>query len=144
MSFSLDLSRAIENIKENRDKIVRGTLISVSNNIIKRTPVGNPAFWSPESLPAPKGYVGGSLRGAWQASKNRPDFTESGRIQSSGVGATGAEAASVANTVEVGETYYLTNSLPYARRVEMGWSRQAPQGMLRVSVVEAQSVLDRQ
>lgn len=145
MSFSLDLSKAIENIKENRDKIVRGTLIQISNNIIKRTPVGNPALWAPESLPAPKGYVGGSLRGAWQASKNSPDFSISGRVQSSGTGATGAEAAGVANTVNVGETYYLTNPLPYARRVEFGWSTQTPpNGMVRTSIAEAQQVLDRQ
>jgi hypothetical protein len=144
MSFSLDLSKAIENIKENRDKIVRGTLIQISNNIIKRTPVGNPSLWSPQSLPAPKGYVGGSLRGAWQASIGGPDFTKTSRKQTSGIGATGAEASGVANKVVVGQTYYLTNPLPYARRVEFGWSTQAPQGMVRRSVIEAQRILDSQ
>ena len=54
MSFSLDLSKAIEGVKKDRDKIVRGTLISVSNNVIRRTPVGNPSLW--KSKP-PKGYM---------------------------------------------------------------------------------------
>lgn len=143
MSFSIDLSRAIENIKENRDKIVRGTLISLSNTIIKRTPVGNPALWAESSLPAPKGYVGGSLRGAWQASIGTPDRSLLKRIDTAGNEAS-AEALSVANTVDVGDTFYLTNALPYAQRVEFGWSRQAPQGMVRRTVAEAQQVLDSQ
>ena len=30
--------------------------------------------------------------------------------------------------------FYITNSLPYARRLEYGWSQQAPQGMVRLTV----------
>ena len=144
MTFSLDLSKAIEKVKNNKDKIIRGTLIEISNRIIKRTPVGNPSLWAPSSLPAPDGYVGGSLRGAWQASKGSPDFTASGRVQESGSGATGAEAVLTASTVSSGDTFYLTNPLPYANRVERGWSTQAPAGMVRITVMEAQRVLDTQ
>ncbi len=144
MSFSIDLSKAIDGVKEDRDKIVRGTLIQISSNVIKRTPVGKPSLWAESSLPAPKGYVGGSLRGAWQASLNSPDFSITNRKQDSPIGAANAEAVNVANRVEVGQTFYLTNPLPYARRIEFGWSGQAPQGMVRVSLAEAQQVLDRQ
>ena len=36
-----------------------------------------------------------------------------------------------------GQTIFITNSLPYAYRLEYdGWSRQAPAGMVRVTVVE--------
>ena len=144
MSFSLDLSKAIEGVKEDRDKIVRGTLAQVSSNIIKRTPVGNPDLWAPSSLPAPAGYVGGSLRGAWQASLDAPDYTQNNRIQDDEQGQANIEAAGVANSLQVGQTFYLTNPLPYARRVEFGYSTQAPAGMARVSLVEAQGVLDSQ
>ena len=144
MSFSIDLSKAIEGVKENRDKIIRGTLVSLSNNIIRRTPVGNPSLWAESSLPAPKGYVGGSLRGAWQASIGTPDFAITGRKQTSGTGATLGDVVAKTNALESGQTFYLTNPLPYARRVEFGWSKQAPQGMLRVSIAEAQKVLDSQ
>lgn len=144
MSFSIDLSKAIEGVKESRDKIIRGTLVSLSNNIIRRTPVGNPSLWAESSLPAPKGYVGGSLRGAWQASIGAPDFAITGRKQTSGTGATLGDVLAKTNALESGQTFYLTNPLPYARRVEFGWSKQAPQGMLRVSVAEAQKVLDSQ
>lgn len=36
----------------------------------------------------------------------------------------------------VGDVVYLTNSLPYAQRLEHGWSKQAPRGMVRLSAIE--------
>ena len=145
MSFSLDLSNAIEGVKEDRDKIVRGTLAQLSATVIKRTPVGNPSLWAESSLPAPDGYVGGSLRGAWNASIGAPDFTTNKRKVAPKGTAAIARASKTANTIEPGQTFYLTNPLPYARRVEFGWSyRQAPQGMVRRTLVEAQQILDRQ
>lgn len=38
------------------------------------------------------------------------------------------------NSVEVGQTAYFTNSLPYAIPLEFGHSDQAPNGMYRTSV----------
>jgi hypothetical protein len=37
----------------------------------------------------------------------------------------------------------MTNALPYARRLEYGWSRQAPYGMVRYSVLEYRRFLLR-
>lgn len=37
----------------------------------------------------------------------------------------------------LGRVYYLTNSLPYAQRLEHGWSKQAPQGIVSIVAVEA-------
>jgi hypothetical protein len=33
-----------------------------------------------------------------------------------------------------GDTIYITNSLPYAERLEYGWSKQAPAGVVRLTV----------
>lgn len=41
-----------------------------------------------------------------------------------------------------GEGYIISNNLPYAYRVETGWSTQAPSGMMRISVKEFNSILD--
>ena len=38
-----------------------------------------------------------------------------------------------------GQTMYLTNSLPYAQRLESGWSGQAPAGMVKVTIANFQS-----
>jgi len=37
-----------------------------------------------------------------------------------------------------GKSIYLTNSLPYAHRLEYGWSKQAPGGMVRIAVADFQ------
>ena len=139
--FTVDLKKAIgENIAE-AEKSVRGTLNFISANIIKRTPVGDPRYWKTKP---PKGYIGGTLRNAWNPSKQSPDLTLRTSKARSGAAAI-ARAAKVANSVELGETFYLTNPQPYANRVEYGWSQgQAPRGMVRVSIAEANQVLRRQ
>ncbi|TSA15029.1 MAG: HK97 gp10 family phage protein [Comamonadaceae bacterium] len=42
-----------------------------------------------------------------------------------------------------GQTIYITNSLPYARKLEYGWSKQAPQGMVRITILEAPDAIKR-
>lgn len=138
MSFKLNLAKATENIKQDAERVVRGTIFSVASKIVRRTPVGNPQLWK---NPPPKGYVGGSLRGGWNASLNSPDYSETGRIDSNG-GQVIADISAAVAGVDIGDTFYLTNPLPYATRVEFGWSQQAPAGMVRVSVNEAQTVVD--
>jgi hypothetical protein len=50
--------------------------------------------------------------------------------------------ASVKESGAAGKVHYLTNNLPYAYRLEYGWSRQAPNGMVGVTVVEFQSIVN--
>lgn len=139
MSFSLDLRRAIENIQEDAERVVRGTLFSVSSMIIRGTPVGNPDLWKD---PPPPGYVGGTLRGSWQASIGSPERARIDRIDKTG-DSTISDMANTAMNLEMGQTFYLTNAQPYAYRVEYGWSSQRPQGMVRVAVMQAQQEVDR-
>lgn len=47
-----------------------------------------------------------------------------------------AQTAAELQNWQLGQTIYLTNSMPYARRLEYGWSAQQPQGMVRVTVAE--------
>jgi hypothetical protein len=45
------------------------------------------------------------------------------------------------NSIKInGQTIHLTNSLPYAHRLEYGWSKQAPSGMVRLTLTELQGV----
>lgn len=50
----------------------------------------------------------------------------------------GAAAIGRASTAlqgwKAGQTIWLTNSMPYARKLEYGWSQQAPGGMVRLTV----------
>jgi len=139
MSFTQSLNVAINKRKEDARKIFAGAALGVSSRIIKRTPVGNPSLWKGNP---PKGYVGGSLRGAWVASVGSPNLTERTPPDASGARVT-ARAVNVTQKIKLGEVFYLTNNLPYAHRVEFGWSKQAPAGMLRVSVKEARRLVKR-
>ena len=79
----------------------------------------------------PDGYVGGRARGNWQCSLNAPITSEIDRIDANGIG----PRAEVRATVKVGEVNYLSNNVPYIRRLEFeGHSKQAPDGMVRISL----------
>jgi hypothetical protein len=138
MSFTLDLKKAVKNIKEHTEETVQGTLFQVFSNVVKRTPVGNPDLWKD---PAPPGYIGGTLRNSWHCSVGAP--SKEGKINPSASGADSIQSINQAlSKYNLGQTVYLANNLPYAYPVEFGWSKQAPEGMVRVSLAEAQSVLD--
>ena len=139
MTFTLDLKKAVENIKGDATNTIRGTMFSLSGMIIKGTPVGNPTLWA--SKP-PKGYVGGTLRGSWQASIGQPNRAKTKRKDKDG-SATISNVAATITSWDMGETFYLTNPQPYAYRVEYGWSSQRPKGMVRVALMQAQRELDK-
>ena len=117
-----DLEKQIKLAEEEANKQARAAMFHVSNNIINRTPVGNDVFWQSK---APKGYSGGQLRGNWQTSVGKPITTIVNTKQS---GVSGAASSSVTQGVGKfklgGQSLYLTNNLPYAERINNGWSVQ--------------------
>jgi hypothetical protein len=76
----------------------------------------------------------GRFRGNWQVSVGLPAVGTVGADDPSGTIAN-AEAMK-ALSIPLGSVAYFTNNLPYARRLEYGWSKQAPAGMVRLSVGE--------
>lgn len=82
---------------------------------------------------APPGYTGGRFRGNWQVTFNSPADGETGRIDKSG-----RMTVSMGNYVlehfKVGmNAIYFTNNVPYAYPLEMGHSKQAPNGMVAIT-----------
>lgn len=45
------------------------------------------------------------------------------------------------NTYKLGNTITIRNELPYMQRLEFGWSKQAPMGMIRVSALKFKQFL---
>jgi hypothetical protein len=74
----------------------------------------------------------GRFRANWNVSFGAPDYTTT----LSTAEGRGLSEADKALRLPVGGVVYLSNGLPYARRLEHGWSRQAPTGMVRLSVVK--------
>ncbi len=126
MSFATDLDKAVLNIKGFTEKQVRGTLFGLSSRIIKESPVDT-----------------GRFRGNWQASIGSPVLSTTSRLDSTGAGSIN-DAAVTLQGLKLGQTFYLTNNLPYARRLEYGsHSKQAPNGFLRINLQRVQLEINK-
>jgi hypothetical protein len=143
MAREKDISQLITDVaqKYNRgiDEVVEDVAVSLSQRIIERTPVGQPSTWQNPSS-APPGYVGGRARANWFPTIGTPsdDTTDSTSTNESASRITGIKEQIAGNV------YYLTNNLPYIRRLEYdNWSQQAPRGMVRVTLREALRELKR-
>jgi len=84
-------------------------------------------------------YTGGRFRGNWQVTFDAPAEGEVDRIDKSG-NQTIAEGTAIIMDFKVGQQHaiYYTNNVPYAIRLEFGHSKQAPNGMVRVTAQEFQ------
>ncbi|MEI9600598.1 hypothetical protein V5030_15470 [Moellerella wisconsensis] len=81
----------------------------------------------------PPGYTGGRFRGNWQVTFDTPADGETGRIDKSG-NMTKAVGKYVLEQFKVGtNAIYFTNNVPYAYPLEMGHSKQAPNGMVAIT-----------
>ncbi|SFO05831.1 hypothetical protein [Xenorhabdus japonica] len=89
-------------------------------------------------IKAPPGYTGGRFRGNWQVTFDDAPTEETGRIDKSG-NMTKAVGDLVIGQFKVGvKSVYFSNVVPYAYRLEMGHSKQAPNGMVAVTAQEFQ------
>jgi hypothetical protein len=93
--------------------------------------VGNPSLWKNG---APPGYVGGRFKNNWQTNLGAIDFRDNAPPNANGTGSRD-RARDVLRSFRAGHTIFMTNSLPYAQRIETGWSSQAPRGVVRLTVI---------
>jgi len=126
MTYKQDMHNYTINLGKQTDEVVRGTLFDLSSAIIKDTPVDT-----------------GRLRGNWMASVNKRHNRTTKRTDSTGNSTIGQISQDI-QLMGLGHTFYLMNNLPYAERIEYGYSGQAPQGMVRKNIARLQSMLDRQ
>ncbi len=163
MSFSLDIKNFVEKCGKNADLVVKKTVIDMFSSIVKKSPVGNPELWASlgasyrlysirgnKLLKTPKvqfrnqpppGYVGGHFRANWQLNINAIPINEVDGIDKSGT-RTISKAVSNIPAKAAGNVYYIANNLPYAQRLEEGWSTQAPFGMVGLTILEFQNYIE--
>ena len=115
------------------DTICRKVVIDLMSSCIYRSPVGNPDLWQ---HPAPAGYVGGRFRGNWQLGVGSSPSGELDRIDANGAGTWADAVSNVPTTGAGGKIYYIVNNLPYAQRLDDGWSSQAPAGIIGLALAE--------
>jgi len=139
MNFSLELKEFSDKTGRNINDVQKAVALDLFGKVIKSTPVGNPSLW--KSKP-PKGYTGGRLRGNWQASIDKPATGILSKEDKNGNATIGKMSAIVESHKDDG-ILWLTNNLPYAMRVEYGWSTQAPSGMVRVTIAAFESAINK-
>lgn len=137
-TFALQIAAWVEKTKDDLDKVTRYALQSIDGRLVQRSPVGDASYWIHKP---PKGYMGGRFRGNWQMSIGSPAAGVLDVIDKDGR-ATQAAHAGVVGAAKAGQVFYLMNNLPYANRIEKGWSRQAPVGLVALTVVEWNNIVD--
>jgi len=140
-NFAEQMRKIANKTNKNIDKVVRGAVLSLSKRIIQMTPVGNPNYW--KSKKAPPGYTGGTAKGNWFASIGTPSDDVDLDIKDK-FGGISISRAVATSTGAAGNIYYLVNNLHYITRLEYGWSKQAPVGMVRVTIAEFQATIARE
>jgi hypothetical protein len=123
--FQADLRKFAESIDVKFETVVRRVIVDLFRRIVERTPVDT-----------------GRLRASWTISINSPDLDVAPDRRYSP-----AEAAAKAREKEkiaylsrpMRQVVYISNGLPYAEVIENGHSKQAPVGMVMISVTEIEA-----
>lgn len=124
-----DFSRKVASWSEKTggkmDLVVQKIALDLFSRVILRSPVDT-----------------GRFRGNWQvAIGSVPSGTL--EVNDATGEATVGKVQAAALGVNAGDTIYLVNNLPYAQKLEDGSSKQAPAGMVALSVQDFQSIADR-
>lgn len=124
--FSVDVAKYVAKTKKDVNEVIQGTAISLFRAVIMDTPVDT-----------------GRLINNWFATRGGP----STKVTQGSNTYQGAVARMVSK-IEQSESpsYYLTNNLPYAYRIEYeGWSKvKAPQGMVRKNVNRFNAIFEKE
>lgn len=125
MSLSNDLKRIAARRKEDLDKIVQASLLEAGSSVVVKSP-------------ALDGFLRNSWMSAWGAiDGSTRDADKSG---SQSIGSLNQKLTDIRFDAD----FFFTNSQPYASKIEYdGHSQQAPDGMLRVSLLDWDKIVAR-
>lgn len=110
-SFSADVSAWVKKAGDQSDAFCRVFCSELAERVIMRTPIDT-----------------GAARAGWSPSINGSMMGDAATVTLS------------AAQMKAGDTFALTNNVAYIRRLEYGWSQQAPNGMVRVTLAEAPAI----
>lgn len=113
--WTIPLDRLAAKSSAKLETVVRRVTLELFVRVVNRSPV-----------------LSGRFRTNWNVSYGAPDvsFTESTMQSRADI------ETRKAMTLPVGGVTFLSNGLPYAYRLEHGWSKKAPHGMVRLAVAE--------
>ena len=120
-NFSIDLNSAITKANSNMDTVVRKVVLDLGTSIVFGSPVDT-----------------GRFRANWQYAFGRVPSGTLDVLDKSGQGSIDKINAGLKFTEGI---HYLTNNLPYAQRLEDGYSKQAPAGMVGLTILRFSGIV---
>lgn len=123
--FTAQIGAFVEKAKGNIDLVVRKIALEMFSRVIQKSPVDT-----------------GRFKGNWQvAIGSIPAGTL--QLDDKAGTATMAKVTAATLSLEAGQVIYLVNNLEYAQALEYGHSKQAPSGMVRLTISEFNAVVER-
>lgn len=137
---NLSIADLAKKTKADLDETVRQFVVNLGNSCINKSPVGMPETWA---SPPHKDYEPGHFIHNWQHGFNSIPENEIPGVDPSITASTERIRDSVFSSPAAG-IHYLVNNTKYAQALEYGHSHlQAPQGMVGLTILEAQMHLDK-
>lgn len=119
--FSIDVRRWAAKTGLSIEQTVRASTLEIFTRVVRKSPVDT-----------------GRFRGNWNIDQRGFVYE---KYDKSGAAAI-AEITEKVQSSEVGGIISLINNLPYAERLEFGHSKQAPEGMVRLTALEFGSIVE--
>lgn len=116
MGFAEDLKKICDRAGDKAELVVRRAALDIGGQLVDRSPVDT-----------------GRFKNNWQTGIGGIDKSTSAAADLAGAGAQARLAAQV-SAWKPGQSIFVSNSLVYAYRLETGWSKQAPAGIVRLTV----------
>lgn len=111
--FAADVRKFVEKASDKADKFVVQFTQELGREVVELSPVDT-----------------GFFRSSWVGSIGTPNTTETG----------GGSDFTAILSGKAGDTLFINNNVPYARRLEYGYSNQAPNGMVRITLAKANQI----
>lgn len=124
-SFTLNLQKWVDKTKGNLDLVVRKVAFEMFSRVIQKSPVDT-----------------GRFKGNWQVAIGSVPSGTLELFDKAGTATMSRVTATVLG-LKAGDVIILVNNLEYARALEYGHSKQAPAGMVRLTVSEFGAVVNR-
>lgn len=117
--FQRDFAAVLKRAGDKSELFVKALAINTANGLVLKSPVDT-----------------GRFRGNWQFGVGAPNPSTDSPADKSGQATLGRITLDIQSKQLAGAKFYMTNNLPYAKRLEYGWSKQSPQGMVRLTLME--------
>jgi len=126
MSFNDDMNRACVNIGQTSESRIRRVALAAYREINKGSPVDK-----------------GTFRANWVASIDTIDrSSDLSKTRSDVNEAITTATAVITNGAKLGTTVYISNAVPYAGKLEDGYSPQAPAGVVAPALTTIKNALE--